>query len=168
MITFADLGPVPTVHLFLRVPVPMPTGGWTWGQTLRYEGVLARDYAYSAAECRALVHTYGRTIQRVVSRRELGDRYTVLARGPVTGMVLGLQEWDWCQDMHDYRPAGEYLCGWREAARQYFEVTGELIDRKRFSASTRPQLVDQGPYVGHKHDVPHEGALPDLYGPPAA
>lgn len=134
MIAYADLGPMSTVHLFLRIPVPLAAGGWAWGELPRYGGVLAREFAYSAHECRSLVQTYGRSITRIATRIELGDRFTVGARGPVTGLWVGLREWQWSVDLRDFRPVGEYMCGWRPAVRAYWEQTGELFERKRFDA----------------------------------
>ena len=184
MITFADLGPVPTVHLFLRVPVPLPAGGWTWGELPRYAGVLAREFAYSARECESLVHTFGRTMTRITPSRALGNRFMIVARGPVTGLTLGMREWQWSDDLHDYKRAGEYLCGWREAIRAYYRKTGESLEDKRFCACMNPHrhdllsaqrmdtlpvmaTVTNLPHVRHREDVPHEGALPNLYGVPA-
>lgn len=136
MITFADLGPVPTVHLFLRVPVPLNAGGWTWGELPPYEGVLAREYVYSQRECEAVVKTYGRMIGTIGAMRKcLGVRYSVMAKGPVTGMVLGLGEWSWSAVDKSYAQSGEYLCGFRRGARAYWEATGTLIERQKFSPS---------------------------------
>ncbi|MFE1763076.1 hypothetical protein ACFW81_02470 [Streptomyces angustmyceticus] len=136
VVAVVALGSVPTVHLFVRVPVPMASGGWNWGELPGYTGALAREFAYSALECAALVGAYGRTMTRVLSRRELGDRFTICARGPVTGMVLGLREWEWSADRRDYRAVGEYLCGWREAVRAYYVKTGEFAERQRFVATS--------------------------------
>jgi len=135
MITFADLGPVPTVHLFLRVQVPLLQGGWKWGEHAKAAGCLAREYAYSARECRALVMAYGRMVPKVFGQRALGERFGIMAKGPVTGMVLGLAEWRWSPAERDFTPCGEYLCGFRPAARTYYGKTGELIERQKFIAS---------------------------------
>ncbi|MCF3174763.1 hypothetical protein IPZ61_15705 [Streptomyces sioyaensis] len=146
MVAVVVLGSVPTVHLFVRVPVPMASGGWSWGELSGFTGSLAREFAYSALECASLVSTYGRTMTRVLTRRELGDRFTICARGPVTGMLLGLREWEWSPDARDYRAVGEYMCGWREAVRAYYIKTGEFAERQRFTASagtlaTRPDSL---------------------------
>ena len=138
MITFADLGPVPTVHLFLAVPVPLLASGWTWGQLTSYRGPLAREYAYSARECEALVRTYGTAVPRIVGHRELGPRFRVCAKGPVTGLTLGIREWEWSASRREYKAVGEYMCGWREAVRAYWIKTGEMIERQRFDASAYP------------------------------
>ncbi|AUG87319.1 hypothetical protein HOS59_gp55 [Streptomyces phage Rowa] len=181
MITFVDLGPMPTVHLFLRVPVPLDAGGWTWGEHVRFPGVLAREFAYTADECESLVHTYGRTVTRIMSGPVLGERFMITARGPQTGMTLGMREWHYSEDLGDYKRVGEYMCGWREAIKALYLKTGELFVGKRFCPCTDvnnhgglsvyrdesllPAIPRQTiPYVRHKEDVPHEGALPDLYG----
>jgi hypothetical protein len=84
-----------------------------------------------------------------------------------------MREWEWSPELRDYRPVGEYLCGWREAVRAHWERTGELFERKRFDASVQPSMLalipsppmpDAVPHVRAKEDVPHEHALPDLYG----
>jgi hypothetical protein len=146
MITFADLGPTPTVHLFLRVPVPLAAGGWTWGELPPYAGVLAREYVYSQRECEAVVNAYGRIIGTVGQQQKcLGDRYSVMAKGPVTGLVLGLREWVWSAVERAYVHAGEYLCGFRRGARAYWEATGTLIERQTFSASVvAPSVIIPG------------------------
>ena len=128
MITFIDLGPKATVHVALKVPVPMVGGGWAWGEMAGYAGVLARDFAYSAQECKALVHTYGRIMGQLLQRLRQTDRFTVTARGPITGKVLGLREYQWIPVAREFEPVGEYLCGWRAAMRCYFDMTGERFD----------------------------------------
>jgi hypothetical protein len=133
MITFADLGPVPTIHLFLRVPVPLPAGGWSWGELPRYKGCMVREYGYSAHECRALVHTYGRMVPHAIGdRRKLGDRFSIYAKGPLTGLTVGLREWAWSSALREYEPVGEYMCGWRTAIRTHWVNTGEMFERRRF------------------------------------
>lgn len=181
MITFIDLGPLPTVHLFLRVPIPLEAGGWTWGEHRRFPGVLAREFAYTAAECASLVHTFGRTIARIMSGPVLGDRYMIVAKGPMTGLTVGMREWQYSDDLHDYKRVGEYLCGWREAVKALYLKTGQLFLNERFCACTDvnahgglsvyrdesllPAMPPQrGPHVRDKEDVPHEGSLPSLYG----
>ena len=138
MITFLDLGPKPTAHLFLKVPVPMGTSGWSWGDLPRLAGCLAKEYAYTAAECMALVHAYGRTISRIVTRAE-APRFTIVARGPVTGRILGMREWQ--AQRGEYEPVGEYLCGWKAAVRAYWEATGILFEGKGFDARSGPFAV---------------------------
>lgn len=135
MITFADLGPVPTVHLFLRVPVPLDHGGWRWGEHPRAQGCMVREYAYNARECQALVMVYGRMTPTLLDRQSLGPRFSVMARGPVTGMVLGLAEWAWSASERAFTQSSEYMCGWRPAARTYYVKTGQLIERQRFDAN---------------------------------
>jgi hypothetical protein len=137
VITFVDLGPVPTVHLFLRVAVPLGNQGWTWGELPQYAGCLAREFAYTAAECASLVHTYGRTMAQLLPRNVTGDRFSILAKGPVTGLTLGIREWQWSADIRDFRPVGEYLSGWREACKAYYVKTGELFHHRRFDPSVR-------------------------------
>lgn len=131
MITYVDLAPLPTVHVFLSVPVAIDGDGWTWGELGRFAGPLAREYAYSARECAALVRTYGTTMARLIQPKE-ADRFCIYVRGPVTGLLLHRAEWKWDQRAHTYKPDGEPWCGWRPAAKAYFERTGELIDSKRF------------------------------------
>jgi hypothetical protein len=138
MITFIDLGPKPTVHLFLRVPVPLAGGGWSWGEQPTFPGALAKEFAYSAKECASLVHTYGRTITRVMNRAQVGDRFEIHAKGPVTGLTIGLREWEWSSELRDYKPVGEYMCGWRQAVKELYLRTGELIEDRSFSATAVP------------------------------
>lgn len=141
MITFLDLGPKATVHLMLKVPVPLGDDGWTWGELPAYAGVLAREFAYNARECAALVHAYGRILGRLLQIDIRPDRFCIQARGKVTGFLLGLQEWQWAPDIGEFRPAGEYLCGWRDALRKYFDKTGELPPIGGF----RARMIAQSP-----------------------
>jgi hypothetical protein len=158
----------------MRVPVALPSGGWTWGELPRHKGGMVREYAYNAHECRALVMAYGRILGLCLKTSE-AERFVISAKGPVSQYEVGRQQWEYCSATRSYEPVGEYLCQWKQAARVYFERTGELISRQKFSASTRPPvlsavvgprspLTDQGPHVKAKEDVPHEDALPDLYG----
>ncbi|MCX4554176.1 hypothetical protein [Streptomyces sp. NBC_01500] len=139
MITLFDLGPVPTVHLFVQVMVPLKTGGWAWGKLPQFSGELARDFAYSAEECQALVHVFGNTMPLLVPRKELGARFSICARGSVTGVGLGLREWDWCPIRGAYHAEGEYLCGWREGVRALYLKTGEYIEDQTFRAKATRQ-----------------------------
>ncbi len=97
-------------------------------------GVLAKEFAYTADECASLVHTYGRTVTRVLTRGQIGDRFTIVAKGPKTGLTVGLREWEWSPELRDYKRAGEYLCGWREAVKALYLQTGELFTQCRFEA----------------------------------
>lgn len=134
MITFVDLAPLAHVRILLRVPVPLATGGWTWGVADVHPDDLAREWAYTDAETRSLVHVYGRTVGRVMSRPELGDRFRISAFGLTTGLCVGLREYEWSTEAREYRPVGEYLSGWREAIRAYYLKTGEFFEEKRFTA----------------------------------
>jgi hypothetical protein len=97
---------------------------------------MVREYAYNAREVRALVMTYGRMAPVVLGgRRSLGDRFSIVAKGPVTGLVVGLAEWAWSAADKAFVPSGEYMCGFRPAARTYYVKTGVLIERQEFSAS---------------------------------
>jgi hypothetical protein len=141
MITFIDLGPRATVHLLLKVPVAMAGGGWSWGELPAYAGALAREFAYNAGECAALVRTYGQMMGRLLQSDIRPGRFEIHAQGATTGFLLGLQEWQWAPDGREFRPAGEYMCGWRDALRKYFEKTGELPPAGTF----RPRMIAQSP-----------------------
>jgi hypothetical protein len=124
-------------------------------------------------ECRALVHTYGRTIARILPRAQLGDRFRICAWGRTTGLIIGMREWAWSAATHAYEQVGEYLSGWREAIRSYWANTGELFNplsenyrRRASTMNAIPPRAHTMPFVRHKEDVPHEHALPDLYGVP--
>lgn len=151
----------PTVDLFLFIPAPIDGGGWAWGEHARFAGVLASEYVYSAREAVALVRAYATTMSRLIRPYE-AERFIVLARGRVTGMVLARDEWHWGAGV--YEPSDEPWETWRAAARRYFEITGRMIERQRFRASLTPVSLNSVPNVRHKEDVPHEHALPDLYG----
>lgn len=148
MITFMDLGPRATVHLLLRVPVTMGGEGWTWGELPGYKGTLAAEYAYNAQECAALIRTYGRMIGRLLQSGTHPDRFKILARGCTTDFLLGMQEWQWAVETREFKPVGEYLCGWRDALRKYFATTSELPPEGTFRARTiaqSPCWVAQSP-----------------------
>jgi hypothetical protein len=73
---------------------------------------------------------------RLIQPRE-ANRFIVLARGRVTGLVLARDEWEWFAREREYVPTdGEPWNTWKTAARRYWEITGTLIERKRF----RPRL----------------------------
>lgn len=140
MVAFIDLAPVPTANLFVMVPVALADGGWAWGELPRFAGVLAREYVYSAAECAALVKSYGRMVAAMIKPYE-ADRFCLTARGRVTGMILYRAEWVWNQYARGYVPDGEALDGWKVAARAHWEATGELVGSLRFQAHTEPLTV---------------------------
>ncbi|MGI5408183.1 hypothetical protein ACQEV9_15450 [Streptomyces chartreusis] len=153
----------PTADLFVFVPGPIAGGGWAWTEHARFAGVLASEYVYSAREAVALVRAYGTTMARLIRPFE-AERFTVLARGRVTGMLLARDEWEWSHGV--FEPTGEPWETWREAARKYFDLTGRRIERQRFRADLSSTLngIPNQPHVRSKEDVPHEHALPDLYG----
>jgi hypothetical protein len=97
--------------------------------------VLASDYAYSGHEASALVRAYATTMARLIRPRE-ANRFTLLARGRVTGLVLARDEWEWRTYEHAYAPTGEPWNTFKAAARRYWEITGTLADRRCF----RPRL----------------------------
>lgn len=131
MITYVDLAPLPTVHVYLSVPVAIDGDGWTWGVHPRFTEPLAREYVYSASECAAAVRTYGVMLARMIQPKE-ADRFCIYVRGPVTGMLLHRAEWKWDDLANAYTPNGEPWCGWRAAARVYFERTDRLLDPSMF------------------------------------
>ncbi|MGW6920887.1 hypothetical protein ACWGA9_06320 [Streptomyces sp. NPDC054950] len=49
-------------------------------------------------------------------------------------MTIGMREWEWSPELHDYQRVGEYLCGWREGVRAQYLKTGELFVNQSFSA----------------------------------
>lgn len=134
MITNVDLGPVPTVILSLKVHVPLGTGGWAWGQLPWLPDQMARDYVYNAHECESLVHTFGRMVPLMWTAKELGESFMICARGPVTGLAVGLREWAYDPVQRAYLATGDYMCGWREAARSYYRKTGEVFEGRKFDA----------------------------------
>jgi hypothetical protein len=128
--------PTPTADLFLYVPGPLGHGSWAWSEHPRWPGVLASDYAYSGHEASALVRAYATTMARLIQPRE-ANRFTMLARGRTTGLVLARDEWEWCPREHAYAPTdSEPWNTWKAAARVYWQITGRLIERQRF----RPRL----------------------------
>jgi hypothetical protein len=135
MVAFIDLAPVPTAMLFLAVPVALDEGGWTWGELARFPGVLAREYVYSAHEVAAVVSTYGTMLAHMIKTSE-ADRFCISVRGRITGALVWRAEWAWDDHAHVYAPYGEPIDGWREAARAYWNITGELISNQKFSASS--------------------------------
>jgi hypothetical protein len=135
MVAFIDLAPVPTALVFLAVPVAIEGGGWAWGELKRFAGVLAREYVYSAHEVAAVVSTYGTMLTRMIKTSE-ADKFCITVRGRVTGCLLWRAEWAWDDHLHSYEPYGDPIDGWREAARAYWNITGELISNQKFSASS--------------------------------
>lgn len=153
MVAYVDLVPVPTAALFLTVPVPLATGGWTWGELPRLAGALAWEYVYTAHECEALVNSYGTMLGRMIRTIE-ADRFCVTVRGRVTGIILRRAEWTW--DAHElaYVPTGEALDGWRTAARAYWEATGEMIDARGFVAHETIAVDDPPTQLRRQHCAP--------------
>lgn len=128
--------PTPTTDLYLFVPGPLGHGSWAWAEHPRWPGVLASDFAYSAREASALVRVYARAMADQISPRE-APRFTVLARGRVTGLVLARDEWEWHQRDREYAPTDDEPWNtWRSASRVYYEMTGTRIETKKF----RPRL----------------------------
>jgi hypothetical protein len=123
----------PTVDLFVFVPGPLGAGSWAWTDHPRWPGVLASEYCYSAREAVALVRAYAVTMGRLVTPRE-APRFTVLARGRTTGLVVARDEWEWHQRAHAFEPTDEPWCTWKQVARRYYEVTGVRIESRCFRA----------------------------------
>lgn len=146
--TFLELGPRDTVHISLKVPVRTGGDNWTWGDLPDFTGALGKEYVYDGDECAAVVRSYGRVLGEMLQRLMHLDRFQVLARGKVTGFLLGLQEFQWSSDVREFRPAGDYLCGWRQALKGYFVKMGELPPEGTFRAKMVAQSacwVSQSP-----------------------
>lgn len=129
------IDPTPTTDLYLFVPGPLGHGSWAWAAHPRWPGALAHEYAYNAREACALVRTYATTMARLIPPRE-APRFTVLARGRVTGLVLARDEWEYFPRERSYFPIGDPWDSWKTAARRYYEITGRFIERQKF----RPRL----------------------------
>lgn len=123
--------PTPTTDLYLFVPGPLGHGSWAWAEHPRWPGALAHEYAYSAREASALVRAYATTMSRLIPPRE-APRFTVLARGRVTGLVLARDEWEYFPRERSYFPIGDPWDSWKTAARRYYEITGRFIERQKF------------------------------------
>lgn len=147
-------GSVPTVDLSLLVPAAIAEGAWGWAAHPRFPGVLASEYVYTAREAVAVVRAFARALAPQLNCKEVA-RFAVLARGRVTGMILARDEWAWVNGA--YAPTGEPWETFRAAARRYYELTGQLIEQKHYQTCV---------HLRHREDVPHEHALPDLYGLP--
>lgn len=123
--------PTPTVALSVAIPVPLSKGGWAWGEHPRFAGVLAEEYAYDGREMCALVRAYAVTLARLIRPSE-ASRFTVMARGLVTGVAVARDEWQWSEGRHAFRPTGDPWDTSRAAIKRYWELTGELFTRRRF------------------------------------
>lgn len=131
MHTLNEIEAVPTLRVSLRVPVALPGGGWTWGTYAPLGDILGNEYVFSADEAYAVVHTFGRIVATMLPSKEV-QRFSILANGSVTGRLIGMREWHWADVRGVFEPVGEYLCGFREAARELFRMTGHLIELMRF------------------------------------
>jgi hypothetical protein len=157
---------VATLDVLIELRASHGTTQWAhWGD--------ATEYVYTRPELLKVLRTYGTWGSNMTG----GSHIRLTTRGRFSGRVCG--QWEWFRGA----PVGEpwvYWPAWENlvfAAQLHVPYYTEHDDRRlvetggtdvstlrmRPVADTAP-LADQGPYVRHKEDVPHEGALADLYG----
>lgn len=162
---------VPTVDI--HIEVRSAQANWHWSA---YSRRPAEEFIYNRPELLKVLRVYGVWASRMTS----GAHVRVTARGRFSGRWLA--EWQWIGG----QPWGEpwvHVPAWNTlslgaqlAIPRYEEHDDHrLIDTGATDVSTlrlapitddMTAPPDQGPHVRHKEDVPHEHALPDLYGLP--
>jgi hypothetical protein len=144
--------------------------GWSW---VPHPAGPAAEFAYTREELIKLLRAYGNWAS-IMTR---GAHVRVTIRGRFSGRWLAQTEWA------GGRPLGEpwvHIPAWDSLPfraqlhiprytvhdeHRLVETGGTDVSTLRLSpvADTVP-LPKQDPYVRNKEDVPHEHALPDLYG----
>lgn len=160
---------VPTVDVFIEVR----SGHANWHWTAYPSGAIA-EMVYNRPELLKVLRVYGVWASRLTN----GAHIRVTARGRFSGRWLA--EWQWVGG----QPWGEpwvHVPAWTSLTlsaqlhipryvehdeHRLIDTGGTDVSTLRLTPITDDMTAppDQGPYVRHKEDVPHEGALPDLYG----
>jgi hypothetical protein len=160
---------VPTVDVLIEVR----SGQRDWYWTTPSEP--AAEMAYNRGEVLRLLRTYGNWGSIMTN----GNHIRVTIRGRFSGRWIAQHEW------YAGAPVGEpwvHIPSWHSlsfAAQLHIPPYTEhdehrLIDTGATDVSTLrlaavvddPPMPDNIPHVRHREDVPHEHALPDLYGLP--
>lgn len=159
---------VPTVNVFIELRSARDNWHWMaspWG--------ASAEIVYTRYELLQVLKTYGVWASRMTG----GTHLRVTVQGRFSGRWLA--EWQWvgsqpCGEPWVHVPAWENLTFTAQLhIPRYTEHDDHrLIDTGQTDVSTLRLAAitddmappDQGPHVRHKEDVPHEGALPDLYG----
>ncbi|MEW2302608.1 hypothetical protein AB0958_21990 [Streptomyces sp. NPDC006655] len=160
---------VPTLDVFIEIATNTPNG-WAW---VVHPAGPANEYVYTRPELLRVLKAYGRWGSNLTG----GAHIRLTTRGRFSGRVCG--QWEWAGHMPVgepwvYWPAWENLCFQAQLHVPYYTEHDDrkLVDTGATDVRTLrmapvvdpPPLADSGPHVRDKYDVPHEGALADLYG----
>lgn len=186
---------VPTVGLHVQVSTPMgPTGHWNWASI---DGCAphAVERLHTKHELDRALRSYGATVGAMLVHAANVSRFRMVARGLFTGRLLGQFAFHWDPLCGRYQPEAEPWIVWtvgksnqpsNPSAPHFpgYTVSGLSRYVRAMSAeetqglprigidlrsTVRPlhAIPPQIPHVRDKEDVPHEDALPDLYGLPS-
>ncbi|MGW1858036.1 hypothetical protein [Streptomyces collinus] len=158
------------MDVFIEFATASPTG-WHW---VVHPAGPAAEMVYNRAELIDVMRTYGRWGSVMAN----GGHIRITARGRFS-QNRWLGEWQWVGH-HPMSDPWIHVPAWPTipfAAQLVIPPYAEHDDHKLVDTGAtdvrtlrmRPvpaddPVPDQGPHVGHRHDVPNEGALPDLYG----
>jgi hypothetical protein len=183
---------VPTIGLHVQVSSPMTvTNNWHW---MPLDGCAphAVEVVHTRHELERVLLSYGPWVATMLVRASSSPRFRIMARGLFTGRLLGQYAWAWNPLHGQYEAEPEPWIVWSKSSsinpsaptfpgytlsglsRYVRAVLGEQtqglprlgIDLR---SAVRPldAIPEQIPHVRDKEDVPHEDALPDLYGLPS-
>lgn len=107
-------GVSPTVGIWLYIPTPLPTGGWTWGIDARFASAIVREYVYNCHEMCMVIRACGAAVARLVRPSEVGS-FILTAHRLDTRRPVCRDQWDWNIDVAAFRPNGDPLCVWTPA-----------------------------------------------------
>lgn len=163
--------PVPTVNMSIEIAAPDGRGGWHWEP---HPAGPQPEIVYTREELIKALRVFGHWAS-VLAR---GAHVRITARG-----AFGLNRWVGEHEWYRWRPIAEplvHLPAWESlpfAAQLHIPRYTDHDDHKlidsgatdvrtlRMAPITDDTVIpDHVPHVRDKEDVPHEHALPDLYG----
>lgn len=148
----------PTVGLWVEIPVPTHDGEWEW-KALECPATAPEEYVYTKHELDRVMRSYGNLWAYTMAHKMSAGRFRLVARGLFSGRILGTYMWAWGADRGRYEPEPEPWNLWDERAAELCRapVAYTLSGLSRLALALTPHVRD-------KEDVPHEHAIPDLYG----
>jgi hypothetical protein len=183
---------VPTVGIHVQVSSPMTaTNDWHW-MPINGCAPHAVELVHTRHELDRVLRSYGPVVAAMVVRASTTPRFRLIVRGLFTGRLLGQYAWEWSPCNGRYEAEPEPWIVWSKAAGMNassptfpgYTLSGLSRYARAVSAeetaglprvgielrsAVRPlaAIPEQIPHLRDKADVPHEDALPDLYGLPS-
>lgn len=105
------VGAVPTVALFVQLPVIYPSGQWSW-QAMDHLKAAGEEFVYTAAELERVLFVAGLALAATFMRTASHPRFRLLARALGTDKALATWAWEYDAMRGAYVPEPAPMIMW--------------------------------------------------------